>query len=419
MGPGGPWRRRAIPHDDKTGSDPGLHLNQIHPCKAIATARWEGVKFAENPEAVPAVQFMFFASRSQARARPERDGEKDLTFNTGGDFRFDPFAEDYEFEVELPPTRVKVRIPLSLMKPSGDSSCGMLISLGWQDSGRTLARRVFVVTVRLDQIVVTIKQETITDPEWRVNVGVNGRWLYYADGTTPGFRKDKAKTKEVGRNSRLTLNRTITLFLAQDDTISVRVHGMEQDGLGDIMELPPDRQHGNVPTEAVSALLKVLTTDFLSDRMLRGPAPVKLRVSSSQAPTTVQVPFIGRQVDWRRDLDTAADTSAAQKARTSIVARAMFLRLATVALDANDPLGLIDPNIRFPQPNFGRTNDATDTKNPLTVDEVIKEVGLGRVKRCQLTAYETEVIGRMANLVYHPRSVDYVIRYDVKVDAQP
>ncbi len=362
---------------------------------------------------------MFFASRSQARARPERDGEKDLTFNTGGDFRFDPFAEDYEFEVELPPTRVKVRIPLSLMKPSGDSSCGMLISLGWQDSGRTLARRVFVVTVRLDQIVVTIKHETITDPEWRVNVGVNGRWLYYADGTTPGFRKDKAKTKEVGRNSRLTLNRTITLFLAQDDTISVSVHGMEQDGLGDIMELPPDRQHGNVPTEAVSALLKVLTTDFLSDRMLRGPAPVKLRVSSSQAPTTVQVPFIGRQVDWRRDLDTAADTSAAQKARTSIVARAMFLRLATVALDANDPLGLIDPNIRFPQPNFGRTNDATDTEDPLTVDEVIKEVGLGRVKRCQLTAYETEVIGRMANLVYHPRSVDYVIRYDVKVDAQP
>lgn len=466
--------------DEKTGPDAGLHLNQIHPCKAIATARWEGVQFAENPLAVPAVQFMFFASRSQARAHPEKQGDKDLTFDTGGDFRFGPFSEDYEFEVELPPaprretefpigavpgtlrntiipgpvllqrvdvqnflnandeagthgirpdiipiraanggppTRVKIRIPLSLMQASGDSSCGMIISLGWHDVARTLARRVFVVTVRLDRIVVTQKHDDFGDPEWRVNVGVNGRWLYYADGKEPGAGKDKDKTNEIGRNGSLALNRTVTLFLALDDTISVSVHGMEQDGLGDIMALPPDRQHGNVPNDAVPAVLKTLTTDFLSDRMLRGPAPVTVRTSPSQPPETIQVPFIGRPVEWRRDLDTAADTSARQKARASIVARAMFLRLATHALDANDPLGLIDPNV-FRAQAFGRTNDATDTPNPLTVDAVIQEVGLGRAKQCQLTAYETEVIGRVANLVYHRDKIDYLIRYQVTVTAQ-
>src|SRR5262249_54009881 len=37
----------------------GLTRSELHPCKAIATARWEGFKFPENEKAVPAIQFMF------------------------------------------------------------------------------------------------------------------------------------------------------------------------------------------------------------------------------------------------------------------------------------------------------------------------------------------------------------------------
>src|SRR5262249_17922707 len=40
----------------------GLMRSELHPCRAIATARWEGFKFKENPKAVPAIRFMFFAS---------------------------------------------------------------------------------------------------------------------------------------------------------------------------------------------------------------------------------------------------------------------------------------------------------------------------------------------------------------------
>ncbi|MGE0555049.1 MAG: hypothetical protein AB7R55_16585 [Gemmatimonadales bacterium] len=77
----------------------GLHLNQLHPCKAIASARWEGFQFLENERAVPAIQFTFFASNVR---------------RSGGNFLFgladvaDPTDQgrldqaDYDFIVDLP-----------------------------------------------------------------------------------------------------------------------------------------------------------------------------------------------------------------------------------------------------------------------------------------------------------------------------
>src|SRR5436853_4977587 len=59
---------------------------ELHPCKAVATARWEAVQFPENGELfVPAIQFMFFASR------------------WGGYHDFPTIHDqDYEFIVDLP-----------------------------------------------------------------------------------------------------------------------------------------------------------------------------------------------------------------------------------------------------------------------------------------------------------------------------
>ena len=71
--------------DEKTGSNPGLMRSELHPCKAVATARWEAVKFDQNDYHAPAIQFMFFACT--------QGGYKD--FPTIAD-------HDYEFIVDLP-----------------------------------------------------------------------------------------------------------------------------------------------------------------------------------------------------------------------------------------------------------------------------------------------------------------------------
>ena len=469
--------------DEKQGNDPGLHLNQLYPCKAIATARSEGVKFDDNPLAVPAAQFMFFASRTQAKVHDKDDPTRDRRISTAGDFRFPALNDsDYTFLVDLPPapprdgpffigatpgvllntlvpgrpllhrfdvqnfatahdfannggvlpeleavrpkegglpTQVKVTIPLTKLSPQVETY-GVIISLGWFDPAGTLATRVRKVTIELTQIAVADRHET-GRPEFRVNVAVNGRWFFFKG------------EEEVERNGTITLKaaerglqsppRTLTLFLADDDAISISVHGMEQDGLGDIMDMPPDRQHPPVPDQALSAGLRILTENFLNDRLLRGPKRIKVGVpGSGQPPEQVDVPFVGRPVEWSRDVDQRDITPGAdnkEKDRVaSIVARAMFLRMAMQGFDANDLLGLIDPNVRFPEQKFGRLNDDADTPNPLTVAQVIADVGLGRFKECRLSAYETDAMGRMGNLSYDPKKLDYVIRYRVRVDPQ-
>src|SRR5262245_17457305 len=69
----------------RTGPNEGKMRTELHPTKAVATARWEAVKFNENPLHVPAIQFMFVSSRF------------------GGYFDFASIRDrDYEFIVDLP-----------------------------------------------------------------------------------------------------------------------------------------------------------------------------------------------------------------------------------------------------------------------------------------------------------------------------
>lgn len=481
--------------DEKQGNDPGLHLNQLHPCKAIATARHEAVKFDENPLAVPAIQFMFFASRSQAKVHDEQDVTRDRRMDTAGDFRFPALNDaDYSFVVDLPPapprdgpffigatpgvllntlvpgrpllhrfdvqgfasafdfsnnggvtpdiepvrpkdgglpTQVKVTFPLTRLSADIETY-GVIVSLGWFDPNGALAARVHRVTIELDQIVLAKPDEGRS--EYRVNVAVNGRWFFFGpdsddeveDNGTITLTRDRPQPIGSGKQRKpLGPPRTIVLFLSEDDAVSISVHGMEQDGLGDIMDLPPDHAHPDVPDEALLTALKVLENNFLDDRLLRGPKLVKVsQPGSGQPPKEFQVPFIGRPVEWKTDVDDrditpGADNSARDK-HASIVARAMFLRLAMQAFDANDVMGLIDPNVRFPdEPSATpRLNDRTDSPNPLNVARVIKEVGFGAFRQCELSGYRTDAFGRMGNLAYDPNALEYRIRYRVKVERQ-
>ncbi|HJP66721.1 MAG TPA: hypothetical protein VKA30_10515 [Actinomycetota bacterium] len=482
--------------DTKEGNDPGLHLNQLHPCKAIATARHEAVKFDENPLAVPAIQFMFFASRSQARIHDDRDFTRDHPINTAGDFRFDAINDvDYSFIVDLPPapardgpyhvgatpatllntlvagrpllhrfevqnfmttfgfssnggvtpdiepirpknggfpTQVKVTIPLTRLSADIETY-GVIVSLGWFDPAGALARVVHKVTIELGQIVLMKRDETRA--EYRVNVAVNGRWFFFGadsddeveDNRSITLNRDTPQPLTPGSKRRKPSGppRTLTLFLAEDDAVSISVHGMEQDGLGDIMDMAPDHRHPTPPSEALLAALKVLEEGYLDDRLLRLPKLVKVtQPGSGEPPKEFQVPFIGDPVVWKTDVDDRDITPGADNKKrdehASLVARAMFLRLAMQAFDANDLMGLIDPNVRFPDApsETRRKHDSTDAPNPFKISRIIKEVGFGVFRSCELTGYQTDAFGRMGNLAYDPEEPEYLIRYRVKVERQ-
>ena len=64
-----------------TGANEGKMRTELHPCKAIATARFEAVQFQENGgKFTPAIQFMFFASTSGGYIDFEDLGTRDYEF---------------------------------------------------------------------------------------------------------------------------------------------------------------------------------------------------------------------------------------------------------------------------------------------------------------------------------------------------
>ncbi len=220
--------------------------------------------------------------------------------------------------------------------------------------------------------------------------------------------------------------------MPEDDFVMVSVNGMEQDPFGDLLELspafkPPKKKPApKDPNSPVDSVVADVQKAFLADRILRFAKVVKIptgppdpRKGGAPPTTEINVPFIGDEAEWTKDIDTDDDH------RASEVARAMFLRVAaTNALDANDLLGMIDPHVRDPArkdptKSVKRAADATDTPNPLAVKDIVKEVGVGKVKKCQLTAYASEVVGRMGTIAYQPDVLDYTFFYEVKVEDLP
>ena len=175
----------------------------LNPCRAVASARWEAFKFPENDGAVPAIQFMFFASKRGGYIDHEAISETDYEFivdlpdldlkrsapfpightakfpddnpprfphntivlrprllkhfNTGAFMQAGTVQNPPIVQVIPPddpsqaPKQVKVTIPLSTM--SGVSAYGVIISLGWHDPLNEQAEKVKVCTLNFSQIV--------------------------------------------------------------------------------------------------------------------------------------------------------------------------------------------------------------------------------------------------------------------------
>ena len=87
-----------------------LYPTQIHPCKAIATGRFEGHKFPENAGSVPTVRFFFFASSEggyvnfrTTTVRVDDPNDKNKSTREVRDAPINLRDRDYVFIVDLPP----------------------------------------------------------------------------------------------------------------------------------------------------------------------------------------------------------------------------------------------------------------------------------------------------------------------------
>jgi hypothetical protein len=374
----------------------GRMKTELHPCKAIATARWEAVRFEEHEHYVPALQFVFFACRkggyfdypmihdrdyefivdlpplpsatveyavgrtsdfpmNTLRVRPRFLVKTDHShFSNAYGNRAQPGQATPEVELLPPPadggtpSQVKVRIPLTRLADRNVDSYGVVVSLGWHDpreEQKDSVKRVVVTFLSIERF----ETHEAGEGEWQIKFGVNGRW------------RAKYQGELLSETRLIRLGKTVTLHLALEDLICVNCHGMEEEKVGDVMH------------------------ESKSDRTLK---------DSDSQPYT-----------WFGDIDQSDNSHA------SGVAEAMLRKLAKTFEDQNEPLGIIDAG--YP------TQDASDTVNPVSVETLMELAGgPGRVVPCKQTATFTKVRKSDEQLVYERNRKDYVLHYTLEYHDQ-
>jgi hypothetical protein len=383
----------------------GRNRTELHPVLAVASARWEGVKFDENPYYVPAIQFMFFSSR------------------VGGYYNFVSIKRDYEFIVDLPrikrdpltarvghtttfplntitlrgtyllkkfeydrfsvagaeevvtpvvepiptkdptvpPEQVRVKIPLS--SASGDPEAyGVLISLGWFDPEGVEARKLkkCVITFH-DAHKGTVNHNTGAE-RWLVKVGVNGRWF-------SRFMED------VHDNTVVSLQeKNYTIYLAEgpndaeSDKLIISAHGAALQRVERVMELQAER----APFEG------------RPDRMLR--------VAFADDPDHP------RPITYKDHVDSGIlDVQRA-------IAPAIYDRMSETRGTENESLGVIDP---------GHKQRGSDSDNPVSIR------GFKGKKELEYTALFTSEVDRTAELKEDTDRIDYRLHATLVVTPYP
>jgi hypothetical protein len=374
--------------DDKSGSNEGLMRSEIHPCKAMASAQWEAVKFPENGGLyVPGIRFQFFASKlggyKNFNALNDRDYEfivdlprhrgvsatwrightPDFPLNTAvlrsshllhqADFittatgtpgSVQPIVEPLPAAApgDLP-EQVKVTIPLTQLSPA-ETYYGVILKLGWYDPDQSQARRVKRCVVKFKHIHKGDEDHDTFAEEWLVKFGVNGRWFL-------------REFNGVHNDTNLQLNLAPQEFyLADTDSIYVTAHGAELDLVDNVFH------HSD------------------SNRTVR---------------------LHGTVQDWERDIAH----SSGQKLRDLCYEVADMM--ASTFNDQNDPLGIIDP-LGSAQRARGGTAD-----NPLPV----AALDFTNAPHSQI-AFFTEEVGESAELAEDRTRIDYVLHYEVTVQPQ-
>jgi hypothetical protein len=401
----------------KTGPNAGLARTELHPCTAIASARWEAFQFPETGAfAVPAIQFMFFATtlggytddeRRHLTAFPKEDVEfivdlPPLELHSGPfpvghtpkvphntvdlpqllqHVKFSPFKDAIEKTAKAakktfkstdvapivtpirrkddpsaPPQQVHVRIPFKSQIPSSDDFYGFILSLGWSDPTMSQARRVKKVKVTFAKVAVGFDKhdDSSATAEWQIRACVNGRWK-------------QTRREGVIAGGSIPLGHQVEFFLAENDEISVAAHGEETD----------------------------LVHDVYLDRSDDGR---ELFVFKSN------IPIIGPLLSLNaRKMLYFQDCVDGDLVMAREVVSCLASELAATFEVQSDPLGRIDPRHR---------TKASDTENPLPVAK------LSGVLVGQQTGVPTSEFGDSAELVEDPNGTDYTLVYLIEVEPQ-
>jgi hypothetical protein len=369
---------------------------ELHPCKAVASARWEAVKFDDNERHVPAIQFMFFACLDGGYISPFPLNSRDYEFivdlpesaEDKGPYpvghapefpmntlvvrprllvqldyapfasarrpvvpagQADPVIELLPAEKGGVPKQVKIRVPLTKVDASAHSY-GVIVSLGWHDPERKQANKVKRVIVFLDSLEVGPAFPFVREHEgseaWEMKIGVNGRWF--------------AKTSNVTRQGMLVpLQKTIELHLAEEDHIAIKVFG--------------------------------IGATFHAEMFSRG---LEFRILGTEGLGA------GRKYRWE-EIDQPDDDRAAEIINVLTAEGIQTLFAEGSRLDAE--------NIGRQQISPGRPVATGDSPNPMTLKELMSRMGApGRPMRGKLTAARSTGSG-----IGPP---DYVLHYEIKYE---
>ena len=432
-------------HEQKNedGTKTFLCRSELHPCKAVASARWEAFQFAQNSHVVPAIKFMFLTHRMGGfvdfdSLRPKDgkdyefivdlpempDVERPLSVAVGHTPEFPhntivlrkldeplvfadfaPFANatgngpptsgfrpevillDAADETKPRQRQAKVRIPLlELLKAHPDTDYyGVILWMGWPDPDRSQGKKVKKVTVNFTNLRKGVIDHDTFAEEWRFKAGVNGRWFQW-----------EMNSMHNDTDHPLPLPFPIVFWLHEDSAVVVSAHGAELDLVDDVYDSP--------------RTIQVSQTDIDSEQ--RPP----VRIPPRGTPDGNSLAGQARDVVWNTDVDVRPPANGQTSTTHShpvqrAVVRRLFSTLFSTFNDQNDPLGLVDPGYGSPIEN---------AQNPLFIkgkDNTTEEISL--------LGLETWEKGDTAELLERPRDepilaewVDYILKYTVTVEPQ-
>jgi hypothetical protein len=193
---------------------------------------------------------------------------------------------------------------------------GIVVSLGWHDPGAALASQVRRVRIKFDSLEKhSIDHDKLDSEEWRLNVGVNGRWFQF-------------RHESMSNNTSHPLGAELVLHLQDDDYLTICAHGTEAEGEDEYIRRPLlDRQLNHLHMDFV----KPPGVDLL-------PAPWNL----IKIPTDISFgPATWADIDPRKAGDEKCTPEEADK--VSALARDFLIQGILFADRHNNMLGRISP----------------------------------------------------------------------------
>ena len=235
--------------------------------------------------------------------------------------------------------QVRITVPLSQVEDPC-TAYGFCVSLGWLDPTGDQAARVSKVVLEWQSLRFFEEFDLHDFDDIRLNLGLNGRFLHCPlDGVSKG------RTIPLnGPNAR------ITLYVPDDGSIKMHVHGFDRRGYGDAMEHNPEYRSSPLAldrTLRVGGWLGGILPEELRKAIEKG-GEIAVEINGQaqvvnadylKGATTAFTELVTgdrRIVGWKRHVDQPDHDVA------SAVAREMFAKILPILNTPNEAVTLLD-----------------------------------------------------------------------------